>query len=134
MLMKMPFYKACDNVDAIAETLKISAGKLFKWFKDNQMKYNTDRFHLILSRGDSNQIKLGNSLIKGILYEKFLGVKFDHKVAFDQNVKIICKKATVKLKVLARVVPYIVLVKKNLPMNSFFFCAVRLLPANIDDS
>ena len=28
-------YKACDNVDTGAETLSMSAEKLFKWFKDN---------------------------------------------------------------------------------------------------
>ena len=42
-------YNACDNVDAVAKTLRMSAEKLFKWFKDNLLKENTDRFHLILS-------------------------------------------------------------------------------------
>ena len=32
----------------------ISAEKLFKRFKDNQMKGNTDKCHLILSTGDSS--------------------------------------------------------------------------------
>ena len=27
-------YNAYDNVDAVAETLRMSAEKLFKWFKD----------------------------------------------------------------------------------------------------
>ena len=26
---------ACENVDAVAETLRVSAEKLFKWLKDN---------------------------------------------------------------------------------------------------
>ena len=51
------------------------------------MKDNTDKFHLILSTGDSNQIQIRNSLIKGFLCEKLFSVKFDHKLAFDQNVK-----------------------------------------------
>ena len=75
---------------------------------------------MILSTGDSSQIQIGNSLIKGILCEKLSGVKFDHKFAFGQNVKSICKKAKAKLKALARVVSYIVLSKKNLVMYSFF--------------
>ena len=36
------------------------------------MKNNTDRFHLVLDTGDSDQIQIGNSLIKGILYENTL--------------------------------------------------------------
>ena len=59
-------------------------------------------------------------MIEGILCEKLPGVKFDHKFAFGQNVKSICKKARAKLKALARIVSYIVLSKRNLVMNSFF--------------
>ena len=47
-------YKACDNVDAVFKTLKMSVEKLFKRFKDNQMKGRTDKCHQILSTGDSN--------------------------------------------------------------------------------
>ena len=41
-------YKASEKADAVAKTLGMSAGKLFKWFKD-QMKGNVHRFHLRLS-------------------------------------------------------------------------------------
>ena len=51
------------------------------------MKDNTDKFHLILTTRDSNQIQIGNSLITGSLCEKLFSVKFDHKLAFDQNIK-----------------------------------------------
>ena len=37
---------ACDNVDATVRTLRKSAKKLFKWFKDNQMKRNTGKGYL----------------------------------------------------------------------------------------
>ena len=47
-------YKACYNVDAVFKTLKMSVEKLFKRFKDNQMKGRTDKCHQILSTGDSN--------------------------------------------------------------------------------
>ena len=43
------------------------------------MKENTDRFHLILSAGDSSRTQIRNSSIKGVLCVKLLGVKFDHK-------------------------------------------------------
>ena len=42
------FYKAHDNVNAVVKTWKMSAEKLSKWFKDNQMKGNTGKCHLIL--------------------------------------------------------------------------------------
>ena len=43
-----------------------------------QINDNTNKLRLILSTGDSSQTKIGNSLWKGILYEKIPGVKFDH--------------------------------------------------------
>ena len=50
-------------------------------------KGSTGKYDLILSIGDSNQIQIRNSLIQGSLCEKFLGIKFDHKLTFDQHVK-----------------------------------------------
>ena len=73
-----------------------------------------------IKQGDSNQIQVGNSLIKGGLCEKLLGVKFDHKSSFIQYVKSLCKRVNAKLKTLARFVPYMRLAKKELQMNSFF--------------
>ena len=69
---------------------------------------------MILSTGDLN------ALIKGILCEKFLDIKFDHKLAFDRNANIFSEKARAKLKALAGAIPYILLAKKNLLMNSYF--------------
>ena len=59
-------------------------------------------------------------MIKGILCEKLFGVKFDHKLAFDQNIKSFCKKAKARLNALTRVVPCIELADKDNLMNSFF--------------
>ena len=47
-------HEACDNVNAVFKTLRMSAEKLFKRFKDNQMKGNTDKCHPILGTGDPN--------------------------------------------------------------------------------
>ena len=80
-------YKAFGNFVVVAENLRMSAAGLFEWFKDNQIKDNKDRFHLILIIGGSNQIQIGNSSIKSILCENRFAIKFDHKLAFDQNVR-----------------------------------------------
>ena len=36
-------YKAFDNHDAVLKTLRMSAEKLFKWFKGKLMKGNIDK-------------------------------------------------------------------------------------------
>ena len=45
-------FKSCDYVDAVDKTLKMSAEKLLKRFENNQMKSNTDKYHLILHTED----------------------------------------------------------------------------------
>ena len=63
------FYKTCENIDTVPKTLRMSAEKLFEWFDDNQMKDNTNKFHLIVSTGNSSQIQIEKSFIKSILFQ-----------------------------------------------------------------
>ena len=95
------------------------------------MKGNACKCHLILSTGDLNQIQIGNSLIKGGFCKKLLGVKFDHKLTFDQHFKILGKKANAKLRTLARFIQYMGLVKEN---EFLFSRTIQLLLANMDNS
>ena len=53
MLMIIAFINHKKTLIATAvKTLRMSAEKLFKWFKDNQIKGNKDKCHLELSTGD----------------------------------------------------------------------------------
>ena len=83
------------------------------------MKDNTDKFHLILTTRDSNQIQIGNSLITGSLCEKLFSVKFDHKLAFDQNIKSSnkVKRQGSYLRIWSH------LLKKSLMENFIFLCS-----------
>ena len=63
-----------------------SSKKLFKWFADNQMKANEDKYHLIVST------------IKNSASEKLLDINTDSKLNFDCHVKHLCNKANIKNK------------------------------------
>ena len=84
------------------------------------MKGNTNKCHLILSFNDSNEVKIGNSLIKRSNCEQLLGVKIDTKLTFDDHIKDQWKKANSKVGALGRVTQYMGLAKTKLLMNSFF--------------
>ena len=47
-------------------------------------------------------------------------LKFDKKLTFDDHISDICKKAGRKISALARVTPYMGVVKKRILMNAFF--------------
>ena len=83
------------------------------------MKGNTGKCHLIMSTNNTPEIKVGDSLIKINACEKLLGVRVDYKPTFDNHLANLCKKANNKLRVLARVTPYMTIEKKA--SDEFFF-------------
>ena len=97
-----------DNIDEVIFSFQESPKKLFKWFADNDDKYN-----LIVSTNELTEIQIGNFLIKNSANEKLLGVNIDSKLNFDCHVNYLCNKANKKLRALATVAPYMTLEKKN---------------------
>ena len=83
------------------------------------MQGNSGKFYLILSTYEPAQIQTRQSLIESTNCEKLAGVKIDSKLSFDKHIKKICKKASNKLRALARVTSYMAIERKNILMNSF---------------
>ena len=121
-------YTTGENIDEVIFSLQESSKKLFKWFTDNQMKTNDDKCHLIVSTTEATEIQIGDYSIKNSDNEKLLGVYIDNKLNFDYHVDQLCKKASKKLRALARVTPYMNLEKKKVVMNSFFNAQFNYCP------
>ena len=113
-------YDAGDNINEVIFFLQESSKKLFKWFADNQMKGNKDKYHLIVSTNKLTEMQIGDFTIKNSPSEKSLGVNIDSKLNFDYHVKHLCNKANKKLRALARVTPYMTQKRKKVVINSFF--------------
>ena len=56
-------YDSCDTIEEVISSLQSSFKKLFQWLSDNQMKGNTEKYHLIMSTDQSVNFQLGDSLI-----------------------------------------------------------------------
>ena len=77
---------------------------LLKWIKDNGLKANPDKFHLLLSEeSDNYSITVDNFIIKNSSSKKLLGNVIDNKISFNNHVSGICNKAAQKLHALSRV-------------------------------
>ena len=50
------------------------------------MKLNADKFHSLVSTNNTVKIKIGNLDITNSKSKKLLGVKFDHKLSFDDHI------------------------------------------------
>ena len=94
--------------------------KQLQWFKDNRMKANPDKYHLLANNTkESFQIKIGNETISNSKYEELLGVKVDHELNFNEHVSSLCKKASQKLNALSRIVSCMTFDQRRLILNSY---------------
>ena len=83
------------NLDNAAETL-------LQWFKDNRIKANPEKYHLLINNiKESFQMKIGNEAISNSKYKKLPGVKVDHELNFNEHISSLCKKASQKLNALS---------------------------------
>ena len=61
--------------------LENAAETLLQWFKDNRMKVNPDKYHLLINNTkEIFQIKVVNETVSNSKYEKLLRVKVDHEL------------------------------------------------------
>ena len=139
-------YHCSDNTESVIEMLEIAATKLFQWFKDNNLKANADKFQLLLSTNESEQININDTIIHSSNAEKLLGILIDNKLNFDKHVSSLCVKAGQKLHALSRISSFMYIIKRKLIMNAFitsqfgycplvvYYLTIRLLSTCVDVS
>jgi hypothetical protein len=96
-----------NSVDDVIETLEEQSDILIKWFTENHMQANPDKFQAI-SIGRKTHEKNLSFMLQGNKIDcedevKLLGVTFDFKLTFNSHVSHICKKASQQLNVLKRI-------------------------------
>ena len=84
------------------------------------MKANISKCHLLVNKKNEVTIRIRDTEVKNSEYEKLLGIKVDTKLNFNEHLNDIISKASRKVNVLSRVMPYTNLYKKKKLVNSFF--------------
>ena len=112
-------YATADDIDSLIALLEEASKSLFTWFDNNLMKSNADKCHLLVSSNEKVTMKIGSHEIGNTKREKLLGVHLDRRLSFDYHISQICKKASRKVYVLARVTSGMRLSKKRTLMNAF---------------
>ena len=107
------------NIETFIASLEQVSEDLFNWFKNNRLKRNADKCHVLVSTNKSIGVKIGNYTIDNSECEKLLEVKIDVDLNFSDHISDLCKKASRKISALARVTPFMVLEKRKLIMNAF---------------
>ena len=83
------------------------------------MKVNTGKSHLLLSGNSRTTAMVHKSFIELKDEQVLLGITIDSNLTFENHINSICKKASQKLNVPARIAPYINIQKRRTIMMSF---------------
>ena len=112
-------YCASKSAESVVNNLEQSSTILFKWLNNNYMKVNTGKNHLLFSDNSRATATIDNSYIESEDKQVLLGITIDSNLTFENHINKICKKASQKLNVLARIAPYMNIQKRRTIMKSF---------------
>ena len=108
-----------SDLYTVLSKLKNCTDSLFTWFKENHMKPNGDKCHLLVTTEKSVSINIDGSNLENKKEQKLLGKKFDSSLSFKGHITSLCKKASQKLHALARIVNNMDLPKRKVLMKAF---------------
>ena len=121
-------YTSDFNLEEVIQKLELTTNNLFEWFKNNHMKANADKCHLLVTRDTDVTAKIGELDVKNGREEKRLGFKIDTKLSFENHVSSLCKKASQKLHALARVINFVDLAKRKSLIKAFITSQFNYYP------
>ena len=104
--------------DLVLKEIEHFSEVLFKWFDFNYMKINSGKSHILFSGNDNVSANIDNHTIISENKNELLGIILDSKLSFEDHINNLCKKASQKLNVLARIAPYMCLEKRKTVMKA----------------
>ena len=113
-------FSVAPTIPQVISELEDESITLLNWIRNNGLKANPNKFHLLLS--DPNEelsIKIDSFDIKNTQCQKLLGITLDNKLTFNSHVTILCAKTSQKLHALSRVSQYMTLKQRKVTMQSF---------------
>ena len=108
-------YCAGKSAEFVVNDLEQSSAILFEWLRNNYMKVNYGKSHLLLS----GTATIENSYIESEDEQVLLGITIDSNLTFENHINSICKKVSQKFNALARIAPYTNIQKRRTIMKSF---------------
>ena len=92
------------DLNSLIKRLEHDSFLAIEWFKNNNMKSNQDKCHLLVSgyKNENVLANIGNEKIWDSNKRKLLGLDIDRNLNFNEHASSLCRKAGNKLSVLAR--------------------------------
>ena len=78
-------YASSSNLDAVINKLEESTNNLFQWFRNNHMKANADKCHLLVTGNYEVSANINEFEIESSKKEKLLGISIDTRLSFKHH-------------------------------------------------
>ena len=114
-------YGCNDSLDLLIKSLEKDSQIAIGWFRNNNMKLNTDKCKFIVAgkKSCAVTIKVGDSIIKEQETVRLLGVTVDNKLSFNDHLEEKLTKANSKLLTLRRNKSYFSFHQLKIVLSSF---------------
>ena len=112
-------YTNKDNINDLLNTLENETCIVIDWLRNNEMKPNNDKCHLIVCNHDHLSVRLGKEKIESTDSVELLGVVIDNNLNFTDHVSRLCRISNQKLHALARISKYLNEDKLRIIMKTF---------------
>ena len=109
------------NLEELLHNLEYDTQSAIIWFENNFMKLNQDKCHFMITGNIIEHLfaRVGDEIIWESTEEKLLGVTIDKNLNFNTHLSILCKKASQKVTVLARIVKLLPFHKRRIILKTF---------------
>ena len=121
-------YASSSNLDALITKLEESTNNLFQWVRNNHMKANADKCHLLVTGNYEVSANINEFEIESSKKEKLLGISIDTTLSFGHHITSLCKKASQKLRALERIVHYMDFEKRRSLLKGFVISKFNYCP------
>ena len=95
-------YSRATDIPSVALELQVSATKLFRWFKNNNLKANPGKSHILLSSKKPEIVSVNGISLVASSHEKLLAVIIDSELKFENHITELCLKVSEKNNALCR--------------------------------
>ena len=90
-------YSCAQDISSVISELQRIAKKIFDWCRNNHMKANPGKCHVILSSDTQSEILFVNISIASSLSEKLLGITSDSELKYEEHINKFCNIVNKKL-------------------------------------
>ena len=110
-------------IDHVISNLQLDGNRVIKWFTDNGMQANPDKFQfMIISSNDNSTRSLTlneNTVIASEKHVEVLGVVIDCRLNFSLHISSVCEKVARQLNALDRISNYLDVSARRMICNCF---------------